>query len=125
MAVLLRRLLVFPIGDRHNCWQWTKYVFYVYELVQYFEYLCRNCNNFECNCCFSASALGQSSNQKLLVSFLDNNAFDTSLQCSGSSQTSASEIQNLRKSNSSRRGNYKTPLITNHKEPILIHVPLI
>ena len=61
-----------------------------------FEYLCSNCNNFECNCCFSASALGQSSNQELLVSLRDNNAFDTSLLCSGSSQTSASEIQNVR-----------------------------
>ena len=51
-----------------------------------FEYLCSNCNNFECNCCFSASALGQSSNKELLVSLRDNNAFDTSLPCSGSSQ---------------------------------------
>ena len=25
-----------------------------------FEYLCSYCNNFECNCCFSTSALGQS-----------------------------------------------------------------
>ena len=57
-----------------------------------FECLCSNCNSFESNCCFSASALGQSSNEELLVSLHDNNAFDTSMQCSGSSQTSASEI---------------------------------
>ena len=40
-----------------------------------FEYLCSNCNNFECKCCFSAAALRQSSNQELH----DINAFDTSL----------------------------------------------
>ena len=84
-----------------------------------FEYLCSNCNNFECNCYFSASAQGQSSNQELLVSLRDNNAFDTSLPCSGSSQTSASEIQNVRKvSNTSRRSKHKAPLIPNHKESI-------
>ena len=82
-----------------------------------FEYLCSNCNYFEYNCYFSASAVGQSSNQELLVSLRDNNAFDTSLPRSGSSQTSASEIQNVRKvSNTSRRSNHKEPLITNHKE---------
>ena len=82
-----------------------------------FEYLCSNCNNFECNCCFSASALGHSSNQELLVSLRDNNAFDTSLPCSGSNQISASEIQNVCKvSNTSRRSNHKAPLITHHKE---------
>ena len=84
-----------------------------------FEYLCSNCNNFECYCCFSASALRQSSNQELLVSLHDNNAFDTSLPCSGSSQTSASEIQNVLKvSNTSRRSKHKAPLITNYKESI-------
>ena len=70
-----------------------------------FEYLCLNCNNFECNCCFSASALGQSSNQELLVSLHDNIAFDTSMRCSGSTQTSASEIQNLCKVSNSSRSN--------------------
>ena len=61
--------------------------------------------------------LGQSSNQELLVSLHDNNAFDTSLPCSGSSQTSVSEIQNVRKvSNTSGRSNHTVPLITNHKE---------
>ena len=59
----------------------------------------------------------QSSNQELLVSLHDNNAFDTSLPCNGSSQKSASEIQTLRKvSTSSRRSNQTAPLITNHKE---------